>query len=61
MRSIGQSVQKLSPGNRDGHTDRHMCKTFTYPLSRAVINVKANKLSFYEAQSDGYEFTKSHI
>ena len=48
MRSIGQSVQKLLSGNRDRHTDRHtdrqtdrhthtdICKTFTYPLSRAV-------------------------
>ena len=57
MRSIGQSVQKLSVGNRDRymdtqthrqthrHTDRHtdMCKTFTYPLLRAV-NIDHNNV-----------------
>ena len=44
MKSICQSIQKLLSRNNDRHTD--MCKTFTYPLSRAVkiINDLLNKL-----------------
>ena len=53
---MGQRSQKLSPGQRERHTETGVCKTFTYLLLRAVTS--KNGLSYLynkEHYCEGYE------
>ena len=49
MKSISQTVQKLSSGNKDRHTDTQteMCKTFTYPLLQEVIRMSCKNSNHF--------------
>ena len=55
MRLIGQSVKKLSLGNTD------MCKTFTYPLSGAVMRWIIGRKATRQKQTMYYPSSISNV